>query len=120
MLSFSSDLVKDGPGYSCRGETSGCDEAPELDPVYGKAWSKEKMSMGASKKGVIQEGLRPWIQYWSFDFPEGTRDWLDPGKRFALLKCIRYIQKMAHIMYSRYFLLHFNSKRGQAIKYKSK
>jgi len=81
---------------------------------------KEKMCMSAGKKGVIQEVLRPWIQYWSFDFSVGTRDWLDTGKRFALLKCIQYIQKTSHITYSRYFLLHFNSKTGQVIKYKSR
>lgn len=58
-----------------------------LKYIYGKAWFKEKMCMGASKqKGVMQEGLRPWIQYWSFDFSVGTRHWLDTGNRFALLK----------------------------------
>ena len=49
--------MKEGPGYSCRGETSGCNKAPELDPEYGKAWFKEKMCMSAGKKGVHTRGL---------------------------------------------------------------
>ena len=32
--------MKGGRGYSCRGETSGCDEAPEVDPGKSRPMGK--------------------------------------------------------------------------------